>query len=310
MRLIHGSGIGMGRPQSLHRIGARKSDAENSSQNGLVFREKIMVYLETSTSYASPRPHTSTTTPTCTGRNFDTLILKRSPSPNRPKIRSIFDALSSSPICPCLMEMPVKEWIAVLNAADAAARWHVHQRRKGAAREPYVNHLLEVASLVADATEGKDPELVIAALLHDAIEDQEVPREMIAELWGEAVAAIVEEVTDDKEMPKAARKRKQVESASTKSPKAKLIKLADKTSNLRAITGSPSPEWSVKRRLEYVKWARDVVDGLRGTNSWLEGEFDKAAQAADVSVRPHIKKIPKIIESEFVVTRNQQRRNK
>ena len=71
----------------------------------------------------------------------------------------------------------MKEWIAVLKAADAAARWHVHQSRKGAAEEPYVNHLLEVASLVAEATDGTDPELVIAALLHDAIEDQEVPPE-------------------------------------------------------------------------------------------------------------------------------------
>ena len=69
----------------------------------------------------------------------------------------------------------MKEWIAVLKAADAAARWHVHQRRKGAAKEPYINHLLEVATLVAEATDGKDPNLVIAALLHDAIEDCEVP---------------------------------------------------------------------------------------------------------------------------------------
>src|SRR3954470_16339407 len=91
----------------------------------------------------------------------------------------------------------MKEWIGVLKAADAAARWHVHQRRKGAAEEPYINHLLEVASLVAEATDGKDPDLVIAALLHDAIEDQEVPREMIAEIWGEEVAKIVEEVTDE-----------------------------------------------------------------------------------------------------------------
>src|SRR5215218_886048 len=67
---------------------------------------------------------------------------------------------------------------------------------------------------------------------------------------------------------------------------AKLIKLADKTSNLRAITASPSPEWSVKRRLECVKWARDVVAAVRGTNEWLEAEFDKAAEAADESVRP------------------------
>ena len=180
----------------------------------------------------------------------------------------------------------MKQWIAVLKAADAAARWHVHQRRKGAAEEPYINHLLEVASLVAEATEGRDPELVIAALLHDAIEDQEVPRAMIAETWGDDVARVVEEVTDDKTLSKADRKRKQVESASKKSERAKLIKLADKTSNLRAIVGSPSPEWSVKRRLEYVAWARDVVAGVRGTNEWLEAEFDRAAQAADESVRP------------------------
>src|SRR3954452_21500409 len=179
----------------------------------------------------------------------------------------------------------MQEWIAVLKAADAAARWHVHQRRKGVAEEPYVNHLLEVASLVAEATEGKDPALVIAALLHDAIEDQEVPRDIIAETWGEEVAKIVEEVTDDKSLPKEERKRKQVESASEKSARAKLLKLADKTSNLRAITASPSPEWSVKRRIEYVAWAREVVAGLTGTNEWLEAEFDRAAEAADASVR-------------------------
>ena len=75
----------------------------------------------------------------------------------------------------------MKEWVAVLKAADAAARWHVHQRRKGKAEEPYINHLLEVASLVAEATDGKDSQLVIAALLHDAIEDQEVPAEIISD---------------------------------------------------------------------------------------------------------------------------------
>jgi mono/diheme cytochrome c family protein len=55
-----------------------------------------------------------------------------------------------------------------------AHRWHVHQRRKGNAQEPHVNHLLEVASLIAEATSGNNPNLVIAALLHDAVEDQEV----------------------------------------------------------------------------------------------------------------------------------------
>jgi len=79
----------------------------------------------------------------------------------------------------------------VLKAADAAARWHVHQRRKGAAKEPYINHLLEVATLVAEATDGEDSNLVVAALLHDAIEDCEVPHTLIADAFGTDVADLV-----------------------------------------------------------------------------------------------------------------------
>jgi (p)ppGpp synthase/HD superfamily hydrolase len=175
----------------------------------------------------------------------------------------------------------MKEWITVLRAADAAARWHVHQRRKGAAQEPYINHLLEVASLVADATQGRDPELVVAALLHDAVEDQEVPCDLITSEFGARVAAIVTEVTDDKSLDKAERKRLQVEHASKKSMEAKIIKLADKTSNVRAIAFAPSPDWSVKRRLEYIDWAKRVVQGLRGASPWLEEQFDCAVEDAE-----------------------------
>ena len=117
----------------------------------------------------------------------------------------------------------MKEWITVLKAANVAARWHVHQRRKGAAVEPYVNHLLEVALLVAEATDGANSNIVIAALLRDAIEDLEVPREIIAEAFGDRVARLVEELTDDKSLDKQARKRAQVESAPKKSKQAKVI---------------------------------------------------------------------------------------
>ena len=179
----------------------------------------------------------------------------------------------------------MQEWLQVLKAADAAARWHVHHRRKGPAEEPYINHLLEVAMLVAEATGGTDINLVVAALLHDAIEDSEVPRELIAETFGDDTASIVVEVTDDKGLPKAERKLKQVETAAVKSPRAKVLKLADKTSNLRAIAASPPSDWSVKRRIEYVQWARRVVEGLRGANPKLEAQFDEAARAAERSFR-------------------------
>lgn len=142
--------------------------------------------------------------------------------------------------------------------------------------------------LVADATGGSDTNLVIAALLHDAIEDSEVPRELISRTFGEDVASIVEEVTDDKSLPKAARKRKQIEDAASKSPRAKMLKLADKTSNLRSIGASPPTDWSVKRRIEYVEWARKVSEGLRGVSPKLEQQFDEAANAAERSFMPVI----------------------
>jgi (p)ppGpp synthase/HD superfamily hydrolase len=182
----------------------------------------------------------------------------------------------------------MKNWIIVLKAADAAVRWHVHQRRKGAAKEPYINHLLEVASLVAEATQGENPNLVIAALLHDAIEDCEVPKKLIEQTFGADVADLVAEVTDDKTLEKSERKKRQVESAHKKSKGAKILKLADKTSNLRALALSPAPDWSVRRKIEYIEWARNVVEGLRGVNVVLEKQFDEAARAADNSLVPSL----------------------
>jgi (p)ppGpp synthase/HD superfamily hydrolase len=137
---------------------------------------------------------------------------------------------------------------------------------------------------VTEATGGTDPNVVIAALLHDAVEDQGVTAETIASEFGKQVAEIVREVTDDKTLPKDERKRKQVENAGKKSHKAKLIKLADKTSNLRTIASSPAADWSVERRLEYVEWAKAVVAGLRGTSPWLERQFDEAVDRAVQSI--------------------------
>jgi len=109
---------------------------------------------------------------------------------------------------------------------------------------------------------------------------------MIASEFGEQVADIVMEMSDDKALPKEDRKRKQVENAGKKSHEAKLIKLADKTSNLRTIASSPAADWSVERLLEYVAWAKAVVAGLRGTSPWLEQQFDEAVAVAERSLNP------------------------
>jgi len=174
--------------------------------------------------------------------------------------------------------------ILVMRAARLAAQCHIHQRRKGQSGEPYVNHLLEVASLVTQATNGSEPSVTIAALLHDAIEDQNVKSETIAQEFGQHVADVVLELTDDKSLPEVERRRLQVEHAPHMSREAKLIKLADKISNVLEIADSPPPNWTTKRRLEYIQWGRDVVAGLHSTSPWLETQFDDAAQRAEASL--------------------------
>jgi hypothetical protein len=107
------------------------------------------------------------------------------------------------------------------------------------------------------------------------------------------------EVTDDKTLGKAERKKRQVTTAHEKTDRAKLLKLADKTSNLRALVSSPAPDWSVHRRIEYIDWARKVAHGLRGVSPLLEKQFDVAALAAEQSLVPmlsphHERHIPEI----------------
>lgn len=169
--------------------------------------------------------------------------------------------------------------VTIARAYHFAADRHASQRRKGEAAEPYVNHLTEVAELVARGTDGADVDLIVAAVLHDTVEDTETTFKDITSRFGERVAALVAEVTDDKTLPKAERKRLQVEHAAHASQGAKVIKLADKTSNLRAMADSPPRDWPEVRRAEYLAWGRRVVDNCRGANPWLEAQFDAAAAA-------------------------------
>jgi len=164
----------------------------------------------------------------------------------------------------------------IARAYDFAARKHAAQRRKGINAEPYVNHLTEVADLLAEATSGADADLVIAGILHDTLEDTDTEREHLVQHFGETVAALVAEVTDNKALPKAERKRLQIEHAAHASDRAKMIKLADKTSNLRSLASSPPADWAYERIIEYLDWAHAVVAGCRGINRELEAHFDAA----------------------------------
>lgn len=164
----------------------------------------------------------------------------------------------------------------ILAAARFASERHANQRRKGRTAEPYVNHLLEVAELLARTAGRLDTNLIVAALLHDSIEDVGVSRAEIAELFGEDVAALVAEVTDDKSLPKEVRKTLQVAQAPEKSARAQALSAADKISNVRSVVASPPKDWDFARRVAYVRWAADVVAHYPALDRRLAAEFQQA----------------------------------
>ncbi len=163
----------------------------------------------------------------------------------------------------------------LLRALRFSADKHRHQRRKDAGASPYINHPIEVASVLADVGGVTDVTTLMGAILHDTIEDtQTTPEELEAE-FGPEVRQLVAELTDDKKLRRAERKRLQIVHAPGLSLRAKLVKLGDKICNVRDVTHSPPAEWSLERRQEYLDWTEEVVAGCRGTNEALERHYDR-----------------------------------
>jgi (p)ppGpp synthase/HD superfamily hydrolase len=169
----------------------------------------------------------------------------------------------------------------VKEAESFARRNHEGQTRKGVAQEPYITHVEEVANLVREF--GGTDIAIAAAWLHDVVEDCDPTIDDISERFGTAVAEVVLEVTDNKDLPKSARKRFQIESANRKSPEACLIKWADKTSNLLSIANSP-PDWTNERKREYISWATSVTANLPLRPESAIAEFNQAKARAEASV--------------------------
>jgi len=164
---------------------------------------------------------------------------------------------------------------AVMKAADFAARAHAVQRRNDENRTPYINHLLEVGHLLAEANE---PALVVVAgILHDTLEDAAVTEGDLISEFGAAVTDIVRACTDDKSLPVDVRKRQQIEHATTcTDPRVVAVKLADKTSSMRSMYATP-PDWPFTRAMDYVRWCDLVVlsfdTSLVNQNLWVQYSF-------------------------------------
>jgi guanosine-3',5'-bis(diphosphate) 3'-pyrophosphohydrolase len=172
-----------------------------------------------------------------------------------------------------------QDYSGLLAAITFAAHKHREQRRKDAAASPYINHPLALAHLLATEGKVRDLRTLIAAVLHDTIEDTETNYAELVDTFGRKIADVVMEVTDDKSLAKADRKRAQIEHAPHMSRRATLVKLADKTCNLRDVAHNPPAGWSLERRQEYFDWAKAVVDGLPKVNKRMLQAFQVAFDA-------------------------------
>lgn len=168
----------------------------------------------------------------------------------------------------------------ILQAAHFSADKHRDQRRKGSRNTPYINHPLEVAERLNRIGGVEDVDTLVAAILHDTIEDTETTNAELASLFGANVAAIVDELTVDKDPHWTVRKRGEIDGAAHLSAAAKLIKLSDKTSNVADTVSNPPGDWTLQRRRDYLEFARLVADGCHGVNAALDAEFDRVMAEA------------------------------
>jgi len=177
---------------------------------------------------------------------------------------------------------------AILNAINFAVLKHHGQVRKDECASPYITHPLSVAREIYTTGKLTDQNLLLAAILHDTLEDTHTSAEEIEASFGNDVLTIVFEVTDDKSLDKALRKRLQVMHAAELSYPARVLKLADKLVNCRDILHTPPKKWSLKRRQDYLQWAADVIAQIRHTNPHLEAAFDHLLAEAETHLGFHL----------------------
>lgn len=160
-----------------------------------------------------------------------------------------------------------------------AAEQHKYQRRGGYDPLPYINHLIKVSSAIIQIGQEENPDIIIAAILHDVVEDSDTSYEDLAGQFGAPVADIVAELTDDMELPYNQRKALQVEGASKLSLAARKIRIADKASNIQDIFTYPL-DWKEEKKIAYLENSLTIVDQIRGTHAALEAWFDQSVQFA------------------------------
>ena len=158
-----------------------------------------------------------------------------------------------------------------------AARAHGGQARKDIEETPYIVHPLDVMLCLRQYGHN-DIQLLQAAVLHDVVEDTAVDPQDISDLFGDTVARIVREVTDDKSLPLAERRREQVRRAGSASPEAKLVKLADKLCNVLDMDADSPVGWDSRRKVEYIDFATAVVERCQDADLQMASRYHETAR--------------------------------
>jgi len=172
----------------------------------------------------------------------------------------------------------------LLAAIKFASDKHVSQRRKGCENIPYINHVIKVAYILQETGKETNPQVLAAAVLHDVIEDTNTTEEELSGLFGNLVASLVKEVTDDMTLTYDDRKRFQIKKAPFLTNDVKKIKIADKIANIHDILNCPL-SWSNRRKRMYVDWSEKVIEGCRGVNQLLDKSFDEIVlKAKDILI--------------------------
>jgi (p)ppGpp synthase/HD superfamily hydrolase len=167
----------------------------------------------------------------------------------------------------------------ILNATEFAAGRHQNQARRNKEHTPYIVHPLHVAHHLLMTGHIYDADILMAALLHDTIEDTETTLDELRSHFGYKVQHLVDELTDDKQLKKEERKRIQIQKASDISLEAALIMLADKLSNLSDILESPPIGWDEERTTHYFLWAQEVIKNLPPVNPFLLDAVETVIEA-------------------------------
>lgn len=215
--------------------------------------------------------------------------LARSKNPRKAAVSSLRHMNDPKPTTPGTTSANVKANVKVmspsfLRALTFAADKHRDQRRKDSRQTPYINHPIQVANILPNEAGVVDEVVLMAALLHDTVEDTDTTFDELEQHFGKTVRDIVSEVTDDKSLPKAVRKQYQIDHAPHLSDRAKLVKLADKISNVRSIVDAPPASWPIERLDNYLNWGKAVITPMRGIHPTLEQLFDEAHAAGKATV--------------------------